>query len=157
MQRSKVSCAKTYYPPIGISQYIGSAARKFSPKNRDSLRPTTRCGAAAYAARATEYDQVYSKPERQADLRQIEGWLPGAPVVLLDNRFVPGSSTPIREQDSGGNAYQMRRLSDGSCHCVLKNCPSEQALRAAVSPFATGLRYHAWTYFWALSYTTAGG
>lgn len=30
-----------------------------------------------YAARATEYDRIYLKPERQADLRQIEQWLPG--------------------------------------------------------------------------------
>ena len=30
-----------------------------------------------YAARASEYDKVYAKPERQADLRQIERWLPG--------------------------------------------------------------------------------
>ena len=29
-----------------------------------------------YAARASEYDQVYFKPERQADLRKIESWLP---------------------------------------------------------------------------------
>ena len=29
-----------------------------------------------YAARATEYDQIYLKPERQADLRAIEAWLP---------------------------------------------------------------------------------
>ena len=29
-----------------------------------------------YAARATEYDRVYSKPERQQDLRAIELWLP---------------------------------------------------------------------------------
>jgi ubiquinone/menaquinone biosynthesis C-methylase UbiE len=29
-----------------------------------------------YAARAGEYDRVYQKPERQADLRQIEQWLP---------------------------------------------------------------------------------
>jgi ubiquinone/menaquinone biosynthesis C-methylase UbiE len=29
-----------------------------------------------YAARASEYDRVYQKPERQADLRQIEQWLP---------------------------------------------------------------------------------
>lgn len=29
-----------------------------------------------YAARAPEYDRVYQKPERQADLRRIEGWLP---------------------------------------------------------------------------------
>jgi SAM-dependent methyltransferase len=29
-----------------------------------------------YAARAPEYDRVYLKPERQSDLRAIEGWLP---------------------------------------------------------------------------------
>ena len=29
-----------------------------------------------YAARASEYDKVYLKPERQADLRAIESWLP---------------------------------------------------------------------------------
>ena len=31
---------------------------------------------AYYAARAEEYDKVYEKPERQADLRLIERWLP---------------------------------------------------------------------------------
>jgi ubiquinone/menaquinone biosynthesis C-methylase UbiE len=30
-----------------------------------------------YRERATEYDQVYAKPERQADLQQIKAWLPG--------------------------------------------------------------------------------
>ncbi len=30
-----------------------------------------------YAARAAEYDRIYLKPERQADLRNIERWLPG--------------------------------------------------------------------------------
>ncbi len=34
-----------------------------------------------YAARATEYDRIYLKPERQADLRRIEQWLP---EVLAD-------------------------------------------------------------------------
>jgi ubiquinone/menaquinone biosynthesis C-methylase UbiE len=29
-----------------------------------------------YSARAPEYDRVYSKPERQTDLRAIEKWLP---------------------------------------------------------------------------------
>lgn len=33
--------------------------------------------AAYYAARATEYEAVYAKPERQADLRLLETWLPG--------------------------------------------------------------------------------
>lgn len=30
-----------------------------------------------YAARAPEYERVYAKPERQADLRAIERWVPG--------------------------------------------------------------------------------
>src|SRR5215471_18282283 len=168
---------------------------------------------AYYAARAAEYDGVYRKPERQADLRAIERWLPskcvaanvleiacgtgywtqfmapvalrvtaldaaqemlsiargrvadrnvefrigdaydlprhadfdlafagfwfshvpnarqrefvsglnaalrpGARVVLLDNRYVEGSSTPIAERDDDGNAYQARTLRDGSTH-----------------------------------------
>ena len=37
-----------------------------------------------YAARAEEYDRVYDKPERQADLRRIEQWLP----PLLSGRRV---------------------------------------------------------------------
>ena len=39
---------------------------------------------------------------------------PGARVVLLDNRYVEGSSTPVTEHDADGNGYQARRLADGS-------------------------------------------
>lgn len=31
-----------------------------------------------YAARAQEYDRIYARPERQADLRRMESWLPQA-------------------------------------------------------------------------------
>jgi ubiquinone/menaquinone biosynthesis C-methylase UbiE len=38
-----------------------------------------------YAARASEYERIYLKPERQTDLRAIEQWLPpkfeGARVI----------------------------------------------------------------------------
>ena len=29
-----------------------------------------------YAQRATEYERIYLKPERQAELRALEAWLP---------------------------------------------------------------------------------
>ena len=35
-----------------------------------------------YAARAHEYDRVYAKPERQADIRVLEQWLPSLFVDL---------------------------------------------------------------------------
>jgi ubiquinone/menaquinone biosynthesis C-methylase UbiE len=81
--------------------------------------------------------------------------LPGARVVLLDNLFVEGSNTPISSRDTQGNTYQLRSLDDGSMHSVLKNFPSEQSLRDAVSGFAASVEYHEWQYFWALEYTAA--
>jgi len=204
-----------------------------------------------YGARANEYDRIYSKPERQADLQQLQTWLPplfagrsvleiacgtgywtqfyaslatrvvaldaaketlhiadgrittnnvhlmlgdayelpvfdvsfdaafagfwwshipqeqlagflvglhrvlepGAKIVFLDNRFVPGSSTPIADRDSAGNAYQIRQLDDGSTHRVLKNFPTREQLLATVAPYSTSCNYLEWEYFWALEYT----
>lgn len=50
-------------------------------------------------------------------LARLPGWLhtlhtrlaPGAVVVMLDNRFVPASSTPISRQDAEGNASSSAR------------------------------------------------
>ena len=206
-----------------------------------------------YAARAHEYDGIYRKPERQADLRAIEAWLPplfsgasvlevacgtgywtqfiapvaarilavdaapetmaiaksrvpqdkvrfeigdayelpppsekfdaafagfwfshvpkqrqqaflaglnallrpGARVVLLDNRYVQGSSSPISEQDDNGNTYQTRKLADGSTHRVLKNFPAEQELMALVAESGRNASLKCWQYYWAFEYLVA--
>ena len=206
---------------------------------------------AYYAARAAEYDRVYEKPERQADLRAIEKWLsskcvganvleiacgtghwtqfiapaarrvtaldaseemlslararvadrnvefevgdaydlarhadfdlvfagfwfshvpkarqrefvsglnaalrPGARVVLLDNRYVEGSSTPIAERDDDGNFYQTRTLRDGSTHRVLKNFPTEDELGSLLDGLGERAVYTTWEYYWAFEYLT---
>lgn len=206
-----------------------------------------------YAARAPEYDAIYLKPERQADLRAIEHWLPpvfaganvlevacgtgywtqflapvaasvlavdtspetiaiaksrvpadkvrfvvgdayalpqqtekfdaafagfwfshvprqrqqaflaglnaalrpGARVVLLDNFYIEGSSSPISERDGDGNTYQTRKLADGSTHRVLKNFPSEQELNAVVARLSQSTAYKRWQYYWAFEYVVA--
>ena len=72
------------------------------------------------------------KGRRTAFLRGLNASLkPGARVVLLDNRHVEGSSSPIVDTDEQGNTYQMRRLDDGSVTRVLKNFPSPGELLAA--------------------------
>lgn len=38
-----------------------------------------------YAARAPEYDRVYQKPERQADIRRLQQWLP---PIFADTRVL---------------------------------------------------------------------
>jgi SAM-dependent methyltransferase len=206
-----------------------------------------------YAARASEYDSIYLKPERQADLRAIERWLPpifdganvlevacgtgywtqfiapraahvlavdsapetmalaegrvpdgkvdfvvgdayalpevdakldgafagfwfshvpkerrrefmlglnsrlrpGATVVLLDNRYVEGSSSPVSEQDNHGNTFQVRELKDGTTHRVLKNFPSEAELRSALEGLGHGASVTNWEFYWAFTYHVA--
>jgi demethylmenaquinone methyltransferase/2-methoxy-6-polyprenyl-1,4-benzoquinol methylase len=80
---------------------------------------------------------------------------PGARVVLLDNRDVESSSTPVSDRDADGNTYQLRKLADGSTHRVLKNFPSRQQLAQAVQAHASGAHYHEWPHFWALEYSLA--
>jgi len=203
-----------------------------------------------YAARAREYDDIYSKPERQVDLRAIESWLPplfskarvleiacgtgywtqfiapsaahtvavdtspetldiarsrvpegkvtflvgdayalpsglgefdaafagfwfshvpkgrrqeflrglharlvpGARVVLLDNLYVEGSSSPIAETDGDGNSFQVRKLKDGSTHRVLKNFPSRAELESSVGILGGSGALTTWQHFWAFVY-----
>lgn len=81
---------------------------------------------------------------------------PGAVVVHADNRFVPGSSTPIHRTDAAGNTWQIRRLSDGSAHEILKNFPMADELRSAVAPWADHAEVLELTYFWCLTYRLGG-
>jgi ubiquinone/menaquinone biosynthesis C-methylase UbiE len=78
---------------------------------------------------------------------------PGARIVFLDNRYVEGSSTSINRQDEHGNTYQQRALGDGSAHEVLKNFPARDEAVALVGHRARNVEWHAWTHYWALSYT----
>jgi SAM-dependent methyltransferase len=90
-------------------------------------------------------------------LRGLAGRLPpGSPVVLADHRNVPGSSQPVTRTDADGNTYQQRRLPDGSQHEILKNFPAADELRAAVSPYGTGVSVTELDYYWLLTFTTAG-
>lgn len=78
---------------------------------------------------------------------------PGARVVMLDNRYVEGSSTPIARQDGEGNTWQRRKLADGSTHEVMKNFPTEAEAREAVGGRAQRVRWTEHTHYWVLDYT----
>lgn len=71
-----------------------------------------------------------------------------ARVVVTDNRYVEGNSTPISRTDAEGNTYQRRRLRDGSEREILKNFTGETEFRSAVETAATCIGYQSFTYFW---------
>ena len=73
----------------------------------------------------------------------------GARVVLMDNRFVEGSSTPVSEIDAQGNTYQLRRMGDGSQVRVLKNFPDDAELR---SHLPSTLNVQMLEYYWHADY-----
>lgn len=74
-------------------------------------------------------------------------------VVWVDNRYVPGSSTPIAKRDAAGNTYQRRVLQSGEAHMILKNFPTETNLRNALGHHTSNIQVTWLTYFWILSYT----
>ena len=75
---------------------------------------------------------------------------PGARVVVLDNQFAEGSSTPVSRRDAEGNTYQMRHLANGEQYEVLKNFPSGAELAEAVRPVAREAHLETLTYYWLL-------
>jgi SAM-dependent methyltransferase len=77
----------------------------------------------------------------------------GARVLLLDNLYVEGSSTPVAGIDAAGNTFQMRRLGDGTRVRVLKNFVSEGELRERLGPHAASIRFTPLRYYWLAEYT----
>ena len=78
--------------------------------------------------------------------------VPGARVLILDNDYVEGSSTPIAFVDSAGNAWQERRLSDGTMHRVLKNFPPRAELMNALAHRADFTHWWRLDYYWVFEY-----
>ena len=74
----------------------------------------------------------------------------GARVVILDNTFAEGSSTPVSRRDAEGNTYQMRRLASGEEHEVLKNFPTAEEFTVAMEPVAATARLESLKYYWLL-------
>jgi len=88
-----------------------------------------------------------------AFLSALHSMLPqGGWVIFVDNRYVPGSSTPIARTDADGNTYQNRRLQDGRSYEVLKNFPDEGEIRLLLGDAATQVQYEALTYYWLVAY-----
>ena len=72
-------------------------------------------------------------------------------LILADNNYVEGSSTVIARTDLEGNTFQIRTAPDGSRHEVLKNFPTDSALRKRFADHAREIRVKRNDYYWMLS------
>ena len=78
---------------------------------------------------------------------------PGTSLVLLDNRYVPGSNHPVTRTEPDGDTYQRRQLADGRSYEVLKNFPTRAQLTADLAGSATALAWTELEYFWLAACT----
>ncbi len=74
-------------------------------------------------------------------------------LVLLDNVYVEGSSTSIARTDLEGNTYQIRTLPNGERHEVLKNFPTDSALRKKMGASVKNIRIVRLEHYWMLTGT----
>lgn len=75
----------------------------------------------------------------------------GATLLVVDNLFVEGSSTPIARRDPFGNTWQSRRLSDGTEFEILKNFPSPGELAAMTRDPLAGVEIQLFQYYWLMT------
>lgn len=78
--------------------------------------------------------------------------LPNGTIVLIDNNYVEGISTPVTEKDEFGNTYQTRALKDGSEHLVLKNFPTAELIDEKLKGKAKEISFTSLGYYWMLKY-----
>jgi len=89
----------------------------------------------------------------RADIPSFLGGLrarlgPGTAMILLDNRYVAGSSQPVSRTGPGGDTYQQRRLGDGRAYEVVKNFPDRVQLTADLAGFTAELSWTELDYYW---------
>lgn len=91
------------------------------------------------------------KSDREVFLRHFATRLgEGATILMIDNNYVAGSSTPITREDVQGNTYQDRTLSTGELYEVLKNFTNTADLETAFGPLCATVEVRQWKYFWAV-------
>jgi SAM-dependent methyltransferase len=76
-----------------------------------------------------------------------------ATVIVLDNRYVPGSSTPVSRRSADGDTFQHRTLTGGRSYEIVKNFPDRDQFTADVSAEVS------WTqlqYYWLATFVVTG-
>lgn len=72
-------------------------------------------------------------------------------LVMIDNSYVEEGHVPTARTDAEGNTYQIRTLPDGERYEVVKNYPSDSALRKKIGPYAKDIRILRLTHYWMLT------
>ena len=91
------------------------------------------------------------KAQEQQFLRHFTSrLLPGAQLLMIDQLYLEGYSTPAFRRDRAGNRYDLRTLENGRVFQIIKNYPTPEQLQASMSRFCDAVQVTSLRYFWAL-------
>lgn len=76
---------------------------------------------------------------------------PGAVLLMIDQLYVEGLTSPISREDPCGNQYTIRKLKDGSTYEIIKNFPPPAELEEVFKEVCTNISVLRLQHFWALS------
>lgn len=76
---------------------------------------------------------------------------PGAILLMIDQLYVEGFSSPISREDSWGNQYTIRQLKDGSTYDIIKNFPRPGEPEKSFKDLCKNISVLRLRHFWALS------
>jgi len=170
----EIACGTGWWTPHGAARATHWRATDLNPETMAVARAKLAMPATVQFQTVDAYSMAELGDDRfdaafagcwwsHVPLARLPGWLAtlharlanGAVVVMLDNRYVQTSSTPLSRSDADGNTYQQRALDDGSSHEVLKNFPTPDQAFAVLGPRARDPQWIAWAHYWALRYTLA--
>ncbi len=169
----EIACGTGWWTPHGARDAQSWLATDLNPETMEVARAKAMPACVRFATvDAYSFDEIGSATFDAAfagcwwshvPWSRLPGWLatlharlePGSRVVMLDNRFVPGSSTPLARRDGQGNTYQNRTLDDGSAHEVLKNFPTREQAFTVLGPRARDPEWIEFEHYWVLSYRLA--
>jgi SAM-dependent methyltransferase len=72
-------------------------------------------------------------------------------LVLVDEQYVEGSSLTVARTDLEGNTYQIAVAPDGERYELVKNYPSDSALRKKLASNVREIKIGRSDHFWALT------
>lgn len=92
------------------------------------------------------------REEQAALLQQLrEKYGKNLLLVMVDDVYVEGGSAPVARTDQEGNTYQMQTLANGDRYELVKNYPSDSALRKKLASAAKDIRILRLENYWMLT------
>jgi ubiquinone/menaquinone biosynthesis C-methylase UbiE len=74
-----------------------------------------------------------------------------ARLLMIDQNYVEGLSSPISRQDEWGNQYTMRTVSGGARYEIIKNYPSSEELKNSLQNACDEIHLLQLRHFWAVA------